>query len=293
MNKELIDRCQILKGKPVADRIRANVKDMIQDLGIKPKVITVLATDDSGAASYAKIKKKKAASFGIDLEIMKLPHDISQPELLDQIAILGNSSQIHGLMLERPLPEHIDFDAISAIINPVKDVDCQSAESLGKIFLSNAKWHPATAEAVVRILEYYDIETEGKDIVIIGRSLSVGKPLAAILMQKNYNATVTVCHSRTKGLKEKVQSADILVSAIGRPKFIDDSFVNQDAVIIDVGINYTEDGLYGDIDFDKVANKVSAITPVPGGIGPVTVSVLMENCAIAAKENMPNEQKLL
>lgn len=293
MDKEKIKEFRVLKGKPISEQIQQSVSELISKMGFQPHVVAILVGDDKGAESYAKIKKKKAEKFGINMELMKLPARTTQQELIDQVAILGNSSNVHGIMVERPLPKHMDFDIISGHINPKKDVDCQSAESLGRILLSNASWFPATAAAVIKILEYYKIQIDGADVVIIGRSLSVGKPLAGMLLQKAYNATVTVCHSHTKGLKEKAKQADILIAAIGKPEFIDDTFVKNGAIVIDVGTNYTKDGLFGDVDFDKTKEIAGAISPVPGGVGPVTVSVLMENCAKAANENSPTEQKLI
>jgi methylenetetrahydrofolate dehydrogenase (NADP+)/methenyltetrahydrofolate cyclohydrolase len=195
---------------------------------------------------------------------------------------LNDDVSVNGIIIERPLPESIDFHALTLALSPLKDVDSVTPFNMGSIVLDFGDIRPATAAACLRIMDYYGIKTQGKHVVIVGRSPSVGLPLANMLLSKGRDATVTVCHSKTNNLKRITKEADILISAIGRAHFINHEYVGQNAVIIDVGTNYTEDGLKGDVDFDSVKDIVSAITPVPGGVGPVTSAVLLENAVLLA-----------
>ncbi len=283
---------KLLDGRLVSDFLISQVKSDVADLrknGILPKLVIILVGDNPASLSYINQKIKTAAACGIESEEIALEPTITTNELVAKIEKLNADSSVHGILVQLPLPDHIESALVIRAIDAKKDVDGFHAYNLGKMFLSQEFEHlvPCTPRGIIELLGYYKIDIEGKDIVIIGRSNIVGKPLSTMLI--NRGATVTVCHSKTKDLKANASRADILVVAIGKPKFITADFVKDGAVVIDVGVNRIVDSetnktkLVGDVDFDGVISKVSKITPVPGGVGPLTVACLMRNVVTAVR----------
>jgi len=273
---------QLINGKEVAAHIKQQVKNEIEELGLDVTLAVIVVGDNPASKVYVNNKKKACAEVGITSLEYTFPSDVSEAELIHFINNLNESKDVNGILVQLPLPEHIDADRVLSWIDPKKDVDGFTAINTGKLWLGEYDWAPCTAMGVIELLDYYGIDVTGKNCTIVGRSRIVGKPVAALLLERN--ATVTVCHSKTKDLYKHTSQADILISAVGKPKFIGWGMVKQDAVVIDVGINMDENGkLCGDVDFEGVKDKVSAITPTPGGTGPVTVSMLMKNCMQAAK----------
>ena len=237
--------------------------------------------NNQASKRYVAGKKKDCEECGINFELIQFPEDINQFEVEQEIIRLNNDNSVNGILIQFPLPEHLNKDKLIKLIDPNKDVDCFTEINLGKMFLNNAALNPCTPSGIIKLFDYYDIPVKGKHCVIIGRSNIVGKPLATMLI--NEGATVTICNSMTKNLKEFTLSADILISAVGIPYFITSDMVTENTVIIDVGININEEGkLCGDVDFENVKDKVKAITPVPGGVGLMTRAILMKNVVEAA-----------
>lgn len=250
-----------------------------------PHLVVVQIGDDPASSSYIKQKRKSCDKIGMRNTHMHLPADTSKEQLFELVNELNDDPDVSGFFVQLPLPGSLDESAplIQRAMDPAKDVDGFCAYNLGKMFLSKEYEHlpPATPRGIIALLEYYDIDVGGKDVTIIGRSNTVGKPLSVMLL--NRNATVTVCHSQTKDLAYKTRSADVIVAAVGRPQFVTADMVRDGAVVIDVGIHRTDDGLVGDTDFDRLSKKVEAITPVPGGVGPMTVYGLLKNTVEAKK----------
>ncbi len=273
----------ILSGREVSDHLLAELKEKVTKLD--PKLIVVQVGEDPASASYIKQKFKSCEQIGMRSEHRHLPAETSLEELMDIIDALNTDDDVSGFIVQLPLPDHLTdhVPAIIRAINPKKDVDGFGAYNLGKILLSKEFEHlpPATPAGIIEMLDYYKIDIAGKHAVIVGRSNIVGKPLALMLL--NRDATVTICHSKTKNTGEITLQADILISAVGKAKLITADMVKKGAVVIDVGMNRTEEELVGDVDFEAVKEKASAITPVPGGVGPMTVASLMRNC-VHAKE---------
>lgn len=273
---------KLLDGKEVSNYIKKEVKREITKLNIKPSLAVIVVGDNPASAVYVRNKEKACAQVGIESIIYRLPTDTAEVPLLSLINLLNNDPSVDGILVQLPLPDHIDANTVLQAIDPKKDVDGFTAVNTGRLWLGDYVLTPCTAMGIIELLDYYGIDIEGKNCVVVGRSNIVGKPVAALLLERN--ATVTMCHSKTKNLSEFTKNADILIIAIGRSKFITADMVNDGAVVIDVGINRAEDGkLYGDVDFETVSEKTAAITPVPGGIGLVTVSMLMKNTLLAAK----------
>lgn len=278
---------EILDGKKVSAKVRKNLKlevDNLKKEGIKPKLAVIMVGDDIASKVYVRNKNKACEEIGIEYEEFLLNTDTTMEELLNVIDNLNKNQNIDGILLQSPIPKHLDINKAFRAILPEKDVDGFHPINAGKLSIGEKCFVPCTPHGVVKIMEEYNIETEGKNVVIIGRSNIVGKPLIQCMLQKN--ATVTVCHSKTKNLEEFTKKADILIVAIGKPKFITENMVREGVVVIDIGINRNEEGkIVGDVDFDNVSKKASYITPVPGGVGPMTVAMLMENVVEAAKQN--------
>ncbi|MEL7570615.1 MAG: bifunctional 5,10-methylenetetrahydrofolate dehydrogenase/5,10-methenyltetrahydrofolate cyclohydrolase [Eubacteriaceae bacterium] len=277
---------EILKGKPVADSISSDVKIEAEQLtlkGIAPKLATIRVGEKPEDISYEQSAIKRMDICGIKTDVCVLDKNTSTIDLLNLIQQKNNDSSIHGILMFQPLPSHIDSSVIKNAINQQKDVDCINPLSSAKMYLEDANaFVPATPGAVMEILNYYQIPLEGKNVVVLGRSMVVGKPLSMMLLNKN--ATVTICHSRTKNIARICKRADIIISCIGKAGFVTNDFVNENSVVIDVGINMNnENKICGDVDFNEVANIARAITPVPGGVGGVTTSVLARNIIKAAK----------
>lgn len=278
---------EILDGKKVSAKVREDLKLEVDNLkkdGIKPKLAVIMVGNDLASKVYVRNKNKACEEIGIEYEEFLLGEETTMEELLNVIDNLNKNQNIDGILLQSPIPKHLDINKAFRAILPEKDVDGFHPINAGKLSIGEKCFVPCTPHGVVKIIEEYNIETEGKNVVIVGRSNIVGKPLIQCMLQKN--ATVTVCHSKTRNLEEFTRKADILIVAIGKQKFITENMVKEGVVVIDIGINRNEEGkLVGDVDFDNVSKKASYITPVPGGVGPMTVAMLMENVVEAAKQN--------
>ena len=278
---------QIINGKEVALKVKENIKKYVKDRAdkglIKPQIASILVGNDGGAIYYVNAQEKVALSLGLLFKKIILDESVSEEELLDLIDKLNNDKNISGIMLQVPLPKHINEKKVVNRISPLKDIDCLSSESAGKLYLGEEGFIPCTPNSVITLLKSLNIELQGKNAVVIGRSNIVGKPCAQLLL--NENCTVTICHSRTKNMKEITRNADIVIVAIGKPKFLDDTFIKEGAIVIDVGTSSVNGKITGDVDFDKVINKASYVTPVPGGVGALTTTLLIKNACEALEKN--------
>ena len=277
---------QIIDGKKVSAEVKEQVRQetlrLKEEHGVTPGLAVVIVGDDPASRVYVNNKKKACELVGFRSEEYALPASATQEELLDLVHKLNEKEDINGILVQLPLPKHLDDKAVIEAINPVKDVDAFHAVNVGKIMLGEYDFLPCTPAGVMEMLHSYDITVEGKECVVIGRSNIVGKPMGMLLLHEN--GTVTICHSRTKNLAEVCRRADILVAAVGIPKFVKADMVKEGAVVIDVGMDRDENGkLCGDVDFENVKEKCSFITPVPGGVGPMTISTLMKNTLKACK----------
>lgn len=275
----------IMDGKALAKEIREKLKlevEKLKEKDIFPKLAVIMVGNDAASAVYVKNKSKACNEVGIEFEEFLLSEETRMEELLNLINELNLRKDIHGILLQSPIPKHLDIEKAFEAIDFRKDVDGFTAINVGKLALNKPTFISCTPHGVIKILEKYNIELEGANVVILGRSNIVGKPLIQCLLNKN--ATVTVCHSKTKNIEKITKNADVLISAIGKPKFVTAEMIKEGAVVIDVGINKTESGLVGDVDFENVKEKASYITPVPGGIGPMTIAMLLHNVVKAAKE---------
>ena len=285
---------KIISGKKIAKEIRKEIKIKVTKLienGITPKLTVILVGENTASKVYVRNKERACKKVGIISETIILDKNITEKNLLNKITELNNDKSVNGILVQLPIPKHIDEQKIILNINPEKDVDGFHPINLGKLMLGLDTFYPCTPSGVLELLNRYNIEISGKNVAIVGRSNIVGKPLANMLIQKGIDATVTVCHSRTKNLKEITSSADILIAAIGKPEFITNEYVKDGAIVVDVGINEKiidgEFHLVGDVDFEDVYDKIAMITPVPGGIGPMTIAMLLENTLNAVKiQNM-------
>ena len=269
----------IIDGKKLAKKTRENLKiecSNLKEKNIIPKLSVIMVGEDPASKIYVKTKSKACDEIGIKYEEHILNENITQKELIELIHKLNNDDSVNGILLQSPIPRHLDIDEAFREISSEKDVDGFNPINVGKLLLNQDTFVSCTPYGIMKMFEEYNIELEGKNVVIIGRSNIVGKPLMACCLNKH--ATVTICHSKTKDLKEKTKNADILVAAIGKSNFVTSDMVKDNAVIIDVGINRgTDKKLTGDVDFENVKEKASYITPVPGGVGPMTVAMLMNN----------------
>ena len=266
--------------------VKANVKKLTDELkethGITPGLAVVIVGDDPASRVYVNNKKKACEAVGFISEEYALPAETTQEELLSLVDTLNNKESINGILVQLPLPKHLDDKAVIEAISPLKDVDAFHAVNVGKIMLGEYDFLPCTPAGVMEMLHSYEIPVEGRECVVIGRSNIVGKPMSMLLLHEN--GTVTICHSRTKNLAEVCKRADILVAAVGIPRFVKADMVKDGAVVIDVGMDRDENGkLCGDVDFENVKDKCSYITPVPGGVGPMTIATLMKNTLKACK----------
>lgn len=270
---------KLIEGKIVSQNILEDLAKEISSLDAekKPSLAVIIVGEDPASKIYVNLKKKKAHELGIDSKVIEMQENVSEQELLDKIDSLNNDENINAILVQLPLPKHIDTNKVIEKISPIKDVDCFHPYNMGRIATGNEPYvYPCTPKGILRLLKEYNIDIEGKNAVVVGRSNIVGRPLAQMLL--NENATVTICHSRTRNLKEITQTADILISAVGVPNLITKEMVKDGAVVIDVGMNRTDDGkLTGDVEFSGVMEKASFITPVPGGVGPMTICSLMQN----------------
>ena len=276
----------IIDGKRIAAAARAQIAErarmLTEKTGTVPGLAVVIVGEDPASKVYVRNKKKACEEAGFYSVVEEMPENTTQDELLARLEELKADPRIHGILVQLPLPAHIDPDAIIAAIPPEKDVDAFHPENVGHIMIGDYRFLPCTPAGVMKMLEVEGIEVSGKECVVIGRSNIVGKPMAMLLLQAN--GTVTVCHSRTKNLAEVTRRADILVSAVGKAGFVTADMVKEGAVVIDVGMNRNAEGkLCGDVDFAAVSEKASAITPVPGGVGVMTITMLLENTVRAAE----------
>ena len=276
---------KILDGKAVSLKVKESVKvraDELKKFGVEPTLAVVLVGEDKASQTYVRAKEKACNEYGIKSVAHRLSENTTQNELLALINVLNLDDSIHGILVQLPLPKHIDTNVVLAAIYPQKDVDGFHAVNVGKLVSGLDGFVPCTPLGVMEILKEYGIDVAGLNAVVIGRSNIVGKPMANLLL--NASATVTVTHSKTKNLKEICKNADLIVAAIGKPFFLKADMVKDGAVVVDVGINRLDDGrLVGDVDFDEVAPKCSYITPVPGGVGPMTIAMLLNNTILAAQ----------
>mgnify|MGYP000172522518 FL=1 len=276
----------IINGKEISAAIREEIKAEVQGMSVRPGLAVVLVGDDPASAVYVRNKSKACAEVGIYSEVYRLPEETGREQLLGLIEQLNQSPLIHGILVQLPLPKHLDPEEVIMAIDPAKDVDAFHPVNVGKIMIGNYDFLPCTPAGVMELLHRSGIEVSGKECVVIGRSNIVGKPQAMLLLHEN--ATVTVCHSKTRNLPSVCRRADILVSAVGKAKFVAADMVRNGAVVIDVGMNRDENGkLCGDVDFEPVSEKASYITPVPGGVGPMTITMLLKNTVTAAKRAEP------
>ena len=283
---------EIINGKEIAQRVRDNVKKEVieqKQRGIIPKLAVILVGEDAASKIYVRNKSKSCEEVGIDFEESILAETITMGELLDKIEEYNKRDDIHGILLQSPIPKNLDIMEAFRAISPEKDVDGFHPFNIGKLTIGQDTFISCTPYGIIRMLHEENIKIEGKHAVILGRSNIVGKPLMQCLL--NENATVTICHSKTTNLKEITKKADILIAAVGKPEFVTADMVKDGAIVIDVGINRTQDGkLKGDVAFAEVEKRASYITPVPGGVGPMTVAMLMENVVKAAE--ILNRKKL-
>ena len=276
---------QIIDGKAIAQRFKDRLKEEVRFLkehGIKPGLAVVLVGDNQASLLYVKAKSKACEDIGISSYQHTFHKDITAAELLWQISELNKDHKVHGILVQLPLPRHLNEEGILEAIYPEKDVDGFNPYNIGRLVIGSPLLQPCTPLGIMKLLEDTGIDLSVKEAVVVGRSNIVGKPVAIMLLQRN--ATVTVCHSRTHDLQEKVKSADVLIAAVGRPLMIKGEWVKQGAVVIDVGINRLENGrIVGDVEFEEASKRASYITPVPGGVGPMTIAMLMHNTVEAAK----------
>ena len=278
----------IIDGKKVSSHIIENITTEVKSLKLKidksPGLAVILVGDDPASAVYVRNKNKTCTKIGFQSFENILPSDTSELILLNLIDELNNNENVNGILVQLPLPKHISSYKILKAIKPEKDVDGFHLENVGRLVTGNAAFKPCTPAGIIQLLDYYNIDLEGKNAVVLGRSNIVGKPVAFLLLEKN--ATVTICHSRTKDLSSITRQADILIAAIGKPNFVTTEMVKDGSVVIDVGINRVDGKLVGDVDYQLVSQKVSLITPVPGGVGPMTIAMLMANTLLSFKNSL-------
>lgn len=274
-----------IDGKEVSSAVRDEIKKQVASLkekGITPGLAVIIVGNDPASRVYVNNKKKGCEQTGMNSFEYAMPEETTTEELISLIEKLNKDEKVHGILCQLPVPKHIDEEKVLLAISPEKDVDAFHPVNCGKVMTGDYTFAPCTPAGMVEMLKYYNISVKGKHCVIIGRSNIVGKPMAMLMLKEN--ATVTVCHSKTENLAEITKQADILVAAVGRPKFVTPDMVKDGAVVLDVGINRMEDGkLCGDVDFDAVCEKTSFITPVPGGVGPMTITMLLKNTLKAAE----------
>lgn len=276
---------EIINGKEIAKKIRKDLKadvKLLKEDGINPKLAVIMVGKDPGSQVYVRNKSKACEKAGIEFEEFLFDENTSEEVLLETINKLNADNSVHGILLQSPVPKHIDINKAFRTISPEKDVDGFNPVNVGNLTIGEDAFISCTPYGIVKMLEEYNIETEGKKCTILGRSNIVGKPMIQCMLNKN--STVTVCHSKTQNIDKVIKDADIVIAAIGKPKFVKAEMVKDGAAVIDVGINRLEDGtICGDVDYENVAKKASFITPVPGGVGPMTIAMLLTNVVKAAK----------
>ena len=289
-----MDMTKIIDGKALAEKLQIQLAEKVRKLkdetGSIPGLVVILVGNNPASQIYVRNKERSALAVGLHSEVVRLPETTSQEELLALIERYNQDSAWHGILVQLPLPKQINADKVIAAINPKKDVDGFHPENIGRMFLGEETFIPCTPYGVIHLLQHEGIKTKGANVVIVGRSNIVGKPLSLLMLSREVNATVTVCHSGTKDLNEITKTADILVAAIGSPQFIKKEGIKEGAVVIDVGVNRIDDAskksgfrLVGDVDFEGASEVASYITPVPKGVGPMTIAMLIKNTLLAAK----------
>ena len=285
---------KVLSGLDTAAKVYESFNDRIKVLstkGVVPGLCVVLVGEDPASQIYVRTKSKKLKSLGLVSKTIRLDADVTEQKLLSIIEDLNVNTKFHGILVQMPLPEHINSQNVINSINPLKDVDGFHPENVGWLSIGKPRFIPCTPKGIMRIFSHYNIDLTGKDIVVIGRSNIVGRPMSILVSSNNANGTCTVCHSKTKNINDYSRNADIIISAIGVPNFLTSEMIKEGSIIIDVGINRIDSDnekgykIVGDADYDSVFNKVSKITPVPGGVGPMTIAMLVEN-TIEAAENI-------
>ena len=285
---------KVLSGLDTAAKVYESFNDRIKVLstkGVVPGLCVVLVGEDPASQIYVRTKSKKLKSLGLISETIRLDADVTEQKLLSIIEDLNANSKFHGILVQMPLPEHINSQNVINSINPAKDVDGFHPENVGWLSIGKPRFIPCTPKGIMRIFSHYNIDLTSKDIVVIGRSNIVGRPMSILVSSNDANGTCTVCHSRTKNINDYTRNADIIISAIGVPNFLTSEMIKENSIIIDVGINRIDSDnekgykIVGDADYDSVFDKVSKITPVPGGVGPMTIAMLVEN-TIEAAENI-------
>ncbi|MFB6110405.1 MAG: tetrahydrofolate dehydrogenase/cyclohydrolase catalytic domain-containing protein [Halodesulfurarchaeum sp.] len=277
----------IIDGNELADSIRADLEDSVETLdddGVTPGLATVLMSEDPASETYVSMKQEACEEIGMESYHVEIDPEAPAEELYDTIEDLNENPDVHGILVQLPVPDHVDEERVLSEIDPLKDVDGFHPENVGRMVSGNARFKPCTPHGVIKMIEDAGVDTEGKDVTVVGRSNIVGKPVANLLMQKTEygNATVTVCHSRTQDLAEKTRNADIVIAAAGVPEMIDGSMLSEGQTVIDVGTNRVDGDLVGDVEFESAKEVVDAISPVPGGVGPMTITMLLYNTVKAA-----------
>ncbi len=281
---------KILDGKKLADKLnlelKSKISDLVKETGVKPKLITIIVGNNPGSKIYVNIKHKTSEKVGINSIVKELDENISHDTLIGEINRYNNDPSVHGILLQLPLPDALRARTTEIVDNifPSKDVDGLNSATKGKLFNYEEELAPCTPKGIIKLLEHYEVDLEGKEVVIINRSNLVGKPLIFMLLKRN--ATVTICHTSTRDMDKHIKNADILIVAVGKPNFITKDRIKQGAVIIDVATNRIDGKLCGDVDFEGVIDKCSKISPSPGGVGPLTVAFLMQNTYLAYKKQL-------
>ncbi len=273
----------VLKGKDIVELMKIDMKDdllILDKAGIKPCLAVIMVGDDPSAVAYVRMVERRANQDGLEVKILLYDEDISEQYLCDVVHKLNTDDAIHGILIQMPLPQHIDKKKIKDIIHPTKDVDGFHVVNAGRLYMGEQGLYPCTPYGIIHMLNYANIDIQGKHAVVIGRSLVVGRPIAMLLLEQN--ATVSICHSKTENLSSITKQADILIAAAGKKHMVTSDMVKKGAIVIDVGIHVTENGITGDVDFDDVVNVASQITPVPGGVGTTTLATLSWNTIKAA-----------
>ena len=277
---------KLIDGKAISTALKSKIAEEVEVLkekGVTPGLAVIIVGEDPASQVYVRNKELACATCGMYSEKIELPETTTEEELIALVEKLNSRPEINGILCQLPLPRHIDEKAVLNAIDPMKDVDAFHPHNVGRIMIGDFDFLPCTPAGIMEMLRYEQVEIEGKNCVVIGRSNIVGKPMAMLMLHKN--ATVTICHSKTQNLKEICRGADILIAAVGRADFVTAEMVKEGAVVIDVGMNRKDGKLCGDVAFDEVKDKTSAITPVPGGVGPMTIATLMQNTLTAAKRH--------
>ena len=277
----------IMDGKETSKELKEEIKKSVKELPTKPKLLVILVGDDPASKIYVASKEKAAKNCGIDEETIVLNADASQREVIDIIEKANKDKSINAILVQLPLPDHINTKAVIDAIDPMKDVDGLTSLNQGKLFLGLNGIVPCTPKGIMHLFEKYNVDLTGKNAIVIGRSILVGKPISMLLLAKN--ATVTIAHSKTKNLKELCLGMDVIISAVGKPKIITADMVKEGAIVVDVGINRVHNTLVGDVDYLSVCDKCARITPVPGGVGPMTIACLLENVVECYNMQMENK----